>query len=158
MLSDLKNSNPHFNEGKAYQINCQKCVPTYEMRRRGYDVEAFPTYSNADIVKNRWDKVFKNPQIQHTKGDPKSEITKALLDYGNGARMQVYVEFLNDDYSHTFVAENVEGNIYFLDPQTSQNAGYYFTHNLIKVGKTKYFRIDNLEPTELIKQCCKGKR
>lgn len=158
MLSDLKNSNPHFNESKAYQINCQKCVPTYEMRRRGYDVEAFPTYSNADIVKNRWDKVFKNPQIQHTKGDPKSEITKALLDYGNGARMQVYVEFLDDDYSHTFVAENVEGNIYFLDPQTSQNAGHYFIHNLIKVGKTKYFRIDNLEPTELIKQCCKGKR
>ena len=63
IISDLKNSNPHFNEGKAYQINCQKCVPTYEMRRRGYDVEAFPTYSDADIVKNRWDKVFKNAQI-----------------------------------------------------------------------------------------------
>ena len=94
IINDLKNCNPHFNEGKAYQINCQKCVPTYEMRRRGYDVEAFPTYSDADIVKNRWDKFFKNAQIEQTKGDPKAEITKALLDYGDGARIQVYINTL----------------------------------------------------------------
>ena len=121
IISDLKNCNPHFNEGKAYQINCQKCVPTYEMRRRGYDVEAFPTYSNADIVKNRWDKVFKNAQIEQTKGDPKAEITKALLDYGDGARMQVYVEW-GTGATHTFLAENSGGHIYFLDPQTFGNA------------------------------------
>lgn len=155
IISDLKNSNPHFNEGKAYQINCQKCVPTYEMRRRGYDVEAFPTYSDTDIVKNCWDKVFKNAQIEQTKGNPKEEITKALLNYGDGARMQVYVEFLNDNYSHTFIAENINGHVYFLDPQTFGNAENYFDTNLIKINATKYFRIDNLEPSDLIKQCCK---
>lgn len=154
IISDLKNSNPHFNESKAYQINCQKCVPTYEMRRRGYDVEAFPTYSDADIVKNRWDKVFKDAQVEHTKGDPKAEITKALLDYGDGARMQVYVEWINGD-AHTFLAENLGEHIYFLDPQTFGNAENYFDASLIKINATKYFRIDNLEPSDLIKQCCK---
>lgn len=157
IISDLKNSNPHFNEGKVYQINCQKCVPTYEMRRRGYDVEAFPTYSNADIVKNRWDRVFKDAQIQCTKGNPKAEITKALLDYGDGARIQVYIEFLSGNYSHTFIAENINGHVYFLDPQTFGTAENYFDPALIKINETMYFRIDNLEPTDLIKQCCKGK-
>lgn len=126
------------------------------MRRRGYDVEAFPTYSDADIVKNRWDKVFKNAQIEHTKGDPNAEITKALLDYGDGARIQVYVEWINGD-AHTFLAENLGEHIYFLDPQTFGNAENYFDPALIDVDKTLYFRIDNLEPTDLIKQCCKGK-
>ena len=157
IISDLKNSNPHFNEGKAYQINCQKCVPTYEMRRRGYDVEAFPTYSDADIVKNRWDKVFKNAQIEQTKGDPKAEITKALLDYGDGARIQVYIKYAHRNDAHTFIAENYNGRIYFIDPQGFTNAENYFDPTLIDINKTLYFRIDNLEPTDLIKQCCKGK-
>lgn len=157
IINDLKNCNPHFNEGKAYQINCQKCVPTYEMRRRGYDVEAFPTYSDADIVKNRWDKVFKNAQIEQTKGDPKAEITKALLDYGDGARIQVYIKYAHRNDAHTFIAENYNGRIYFIDPQGFTNAENYFDPTLIDINKTLYFRIDNLEPTDLIKQCCKGK-
>ena len=157
IVNDLKNSNPHFSEGKAYQINCQKCVPTYEMRRRGYDVEAFPTYSNADIIKTHWSKVFRNAQIQHTKGNPKEEIADALLDYGEGSRMQIYVKYLSDDFSHTFIAENFNGHVYFLDPQTFSNAENYFNPSLINVSETLYFRIDNLEPTDLIKQCCKGK-
>ncbi len=69
--------------------------------------------------------------------------------------MQVYVEFLNDNYSHTFIAENINGYVYFLDPQTFGNAENYFDENLIKINATKYFRIDNLEPSDLIKQCCK---
>ena len=29
-------TNPNYNLGIAYQQNCQRCVPTYEMRMRGY--------------------------------------------------------------------------------------------------------------------------
>lgn len=31
-------------EYRPYQINCQSCVVAYEMRRRGYDVEALPNF------------------------------------------------------------------------------------------------------------------
>ena len=37
-------TNPIYLLGKAFQQNCQKCVPTYEMRMRGYDVTARPTF------------------------------------------------------------------------------------------------------------------
>lgn len=37
--NELK-GNPNFTLGGGYHINCQSCVVAYEMRRRGYDVEA----------------------------------------------------------------------------------------------------------------------
>ena len=38
--ADRTNANPNYYKGKEYQVNCQRCVPTYEMRRRGIDAEA----------------------------------------------------------------------------------------------------------------------
>lgn len=38
---DMEASNPNYKSGKRdYTENCYKCVMTYELRRRGYDVEA----------------------------------------------------------------------------------------------------------------------
>lgn len=34
--------NPNFNKGGGYRINCQSCVVTYEMRRRGYNLQTLP--------------------------------------------------------------------------------------------------------------------
>jgi len=33
--------NPHYSEDKMYRINCQSCVVANELRRRGFDVEAY---------------------------------------------------------------------------------------------------------------------
>lgn len=33
--------NPHYKEDKIYRVNCQSCVVANELRRRGWDVEAF---------------------------------------------------------------------------------------------------------------------
>ncbi|MDR0652983.1 MAG: hypothetical protein LBG12_06710, partial [Synergistaceae bacterium] len=35
-------TNPNFSKGFEYEYNCQRCVPAYELRRRGYDVESMP--------------------------------------------------------------------------------------------------------------------
>lgn len=35
-------ANPNLTTSREYQVNCQRCVQTYEFRRRGYDVEAMP--------------------------------------------------------------------------------------------------------------------
>lgn len=55
-------TNPNYNLGLSFQLNCQKCVPTYEMRMRGFDVVARPTYDlNTDsFATYYWDKVFKD--------------------------------------------------------------------------------------------------
>lgn len=40
--ADRSNANPLFDLRNDCRNNCQSCVPAYEMRRRGYDVEALP--------------------------------------------------------------------------------------------------------------------
>lgn len=156
IAEDLKFTNPKFEDNLIYQMNCQKCVPTYEMRRRGYDVEALPTMSNADIIKNRWYKVFENAEIIKADTDTRNSIINALCSYGEGSRVQIYVKSKDHTSAHTFVGENFQGKIYFIDPQSCGNADYLFNDDLIDLQETLFFRIDNLSVTELIKQCSKG--
>ena len=40
--ADERKGNPRYLEDRKYRTNCQSCVIAYEMRRRGYDVEAAP--------------------------------------------------------------------------------------------------------------------
>lgn len=40
--ADGRKPNPNYNKGGGYQTNCQSCVVTYEMRRRGYNVQTLP--------------------------------------------------------------------------------------------------------------------
>jgi hypothetical protein len=50
--ADGKNANPNYRSiwdkdyKEGYRINCQTCVIAYEMRRRGYNVEALPNNKN----------------------------------------------------------------------------------------------------------------
>lgn len=39
--------NPNFKKGGGYTTNCQTSVVAYELRRRGYDVEALPNYKGS---------------------------------------------------------------------------------------------------------------
>ena len=60
---DLKDINPNYNEGTIWQENCQRCVPAYEMRRRGYDVTAESCPKYGDYLAYDYSSVWKNPKI-----------------------------------------------------------------------------------------------
>ena len=40
--ADHARPNPNYSKGGGYTTNCQSCVVTYEMRRRGYNVQTLP--------------------------------------------------------------------------------------------------------------------
>ena len=129
-------ANPNYNLGMPFQINCQKCVPAYEMRMRGYDVVARPTFDldTDGFAEEHWSAAFENPQVERGfTGSGKADIIKRMKEWGDDAR----------------------GRIHFLDPQTGElDAEHYFEH--VKKGFTELLRIDNLEPNkEFIKLCCK---
>ena len=83
-------------------------------------------------------------------------LTKRLEEYGNGARIQIFVEWKNKKMevvednvvsqvlsAHTFVGENRDGKVFFIDPQTgNEDCRDYFTK--VRNGATMYARIDNL--------------
>lgn len=150
----LKKCNPKF-DGDVYEYshNCQRCVPTYEMLRRGYSVTAKPIMSDNDYLSKRPYDVWKDPDIIRTSGNGKREIEEAMAIWGDGARAQIVVAWKRDPrYGHTFVAEQENGKTYFYDPQNGrEDCSVYFDR--VALDSVDFCRIDRLEPSNYIKDC-----
>lgn len=166
---DIKSTNPGYKESKKkknklYTHNCQRCVNAYEARRRGYDVTAHARLSNNDPLSimmsdKGWANVYENGRnelvqcFSRTTEGVKKKVIDQLLDWGNGTRAIVRVQWKGGSGGHVFIAENHDGNIFFLDPQTAEtDVTYYF--DMAKVNKTHLLRIDNKEFSTLIEDCC----
>lgn len=151
-------ANPGYSTDKRYRINCQRCCPTYEMRRRGYDVVALPYGTKTDAAYKGWRDIFKDaqwlPPGGRTGKAQMQKIVETVQEFGDGARIEIYVQWKYGS-AHVFMCENVGGEIRFIDPQTGNlDVSRYFDE--IKPSKTLYARLDQLEPTELIKECMKN--
>lgn len=158
-------TNPAYNSGNpAYRQNCQRCVATYEMRRRGYDVIAKPAIidkegklSPNDPLTKSWKDIFEGanflPYTDYEGG--KTSIMAQMDEWGDGSVAEVKVIWKKGG-AHVFVAQRVNGTVRFIDPQNgSTNCEEYFTNAVI--GGTMMARIDTLQPTDLIKKCIKNR-
>lgn len=156
---DLKATNPNYNQGAEYQNNCQRCVASYELRRRGYKVRAKPAMVTADgklspndTVAAQWfTGLFKDIQwyaLPTNNENGIAALEAMMKTWGDGARAEVYVAWENGG-AHVFVAEQANGKTYFFDPQTgSNNCRGHFANAL--EGRTMFARIDNLSVTDAI--------
>lgn len=142
-----KGTNPHYSAAyDAYSSNCQRCVLTYEVRRRGYNVTALPTYSG-DLLPYGGDylKGLSNPKTVDV-GKSKKKLADQMKSYGNGARAIIRVRKGNN--GHVFIAENSNGKIVYIDPQTNKRFGNL---SLSRVSSAAVTRIDNQKFTEYAK-------
>lgn len=134
-------------------FNCSRCVPAYEMIRRGYDVIAtlLPEGQQIEpIGLYDYKNIFVGADWLKASGTGKEEIEQYLQNAGNGARVEISIR--TKKFSHLFAAENDNGAIRFIDPQKNRkDVAYYFDEVLI--GTTEYARIDNLPVSNLIRQC-----
>lgn len=120
----------------AYSMNCQRCVVAYELLRRGYNVEAMPTYANDKwpqvpymrdhVMWGRWMGAFRNAQPIHVgaRGNwnkTMDNIAKQMRGWGNGSRAVIEV-FYSGGGGHVFNVENVNGRIQFIEAQAGQAA------------------------------------
>lgn len=155
ITTDLQNINPNWLQSEEWQINCQRCVPTYEMRRRGYDVTSLPKPNNvlvSDLCYRPF-AVWENPTIISASGNGQNDIENQMTQWGDGARAQITVVWDNGENGHTFIAEQENGRTRFIDPQSgSEDASWYFSR--VQDGSTRFCRIDNLNVTNRINDCC----
>lgn len=164
-IEDCYNTtNPHLNGGEEYTRNCQRCIPAYEARRRGFDVTAKPAALGDEPLKNTygshgWANVFENGEnnvvsISGTSAaDVKKNIRLLMQNYGDGARVAVKVG-LGKHNGHVFIAEQIDGKTVFIDPQTGdKNCAYWFMDGMITPDKTRLLRIDDKGFTNLIEEC-----
>lgn len=145
--------NPNLLKGGLYEKNCGYSSITYEMRRRGFDVEA---KVKDGLRTSEWGRMFKGfvpkkPQTENVL----AEITKDIEAWGNGARGIIGGKWKGDG-GHYFNFEVIDNKCVFVDPQTgSYDVKHYFEH--LVPNKIYYGRTDNLEPSEFVKDACKNK-
>jgi len=137
---DLAAVNPNFNKGVPYQINCSNCTTTYELRRRGYDVEALPRHVPMRMgelmacYKGAKDKVVEEK-------DKLAALTREVESWGDGARGTVRITMGQGHIGHVFSTEVVDGKAIFIDPQSGKHNGAAM---LRKASMASVFRTDNL--------------
>lgn len=154
MAAASAGTNPHYNRDyAAYSSNCQRCVLTYEARRRGYDVTALPTYKGDLLPYGRdYLKALSNPKTVDV-GKSKIKLESQMRGYGNGSRTIVHVSAGRN--GHVFIAENVRGRVNYVDPQTNKR---YSNINLSHVSGAQITRIDNQDFTEYARNAFTRKR
>ena len=152
----LSKCNPNYKKALCWNINCQRCVPAYEMRARGYDVTAKPKMDMTDRLSRYPFEVWDNADIHNTKGNGMKEIEDFVNASGEGTRVQVIAQWKYGG-GHTFAAEMRDGQIRFVDPQTGDdNVKSYFAR--VKPDTVKFCRIDNLRANSGILDCCEEVR
>lgn len=158
----LAGANPHYAEGREWQQNCQRCIYAYEMQRRGYDVEALPRiFDGTDRLpymydKNGWLAVMEGAKlVDMPSRNTIQKMADQMAQWGDGARAVVRVAWKGGRSGHVFIAEQVNGQTHFVDPQPGRAIDVKTCMDYAIKGQTKLVRIDNLKPTDLIQKCVK---
>lgn len=149
-----KGTNPHYSPAyDAYSSNCQRCVLTYEARRRGYDVTALPTYQGDLLPAGRdYMKALSNPKTVDV-GKSKAKLEKQMASFGSGSRAIVHVS--RGRNGHVFIAENMNGKVRYVDPQTNRR---YTSVSFSNVSSVQVTRLDNQQFTDYAKNAFTRKR
>ena len=152
--ADMAACNPKYSKGGVYKSNCISCALAYDLRRRGYDVEAAPIDTTSAIngslpvqlgfYKGEKLEIFEVPK------DPDAAIKqffKQILNYGDGSRGMLRIRWKNGD-GHAAVWEVNNSSVVVRD---SQNNTIVNLLDYVRRAKTfYYFRTDNLELTNKV--------
>jgi hypothetical protein len=142
---DLAAVNPNLKKSNLYQWNCIFCTAAFELRRRGFDVEALPISDWPPTVK--WSKLFKKEKV--IGGISRKDLPKMsakIAEWGEDARGVVTAVNANG-WGHIFSVETQGGKVRFIDPQDpNRDLGEIFRDWV----KFEYARVDNLELDETL--------
>lgn len=154
----LEGSNPNYDpQSSQWSNNCQRTVPTYEMRRRGFDMTSLPYDPKVNIasrlaIKKMWGKPDFDYQGYSLSNSGRivnksaSHFVKALKAQPIGARLQVLFKYSRRRTGHTMIMERVEisdkypHGLRFIDPQSGKDGGSY---SLKGKSQFSFIRIDN---------------
>ena len=166
-------TNPnHSYDYKEFSQNCQRCVVAYELRRRGYDVTALPTYAGDDLpriayidTKNniyaaKWRGAFQGAKTVDVSsaGDTLSaekkvmdNIADRMREYGSGSRAVIQILYRGGG-GHVFNVENDHGRIVYVEAQTGKIKDMERTMHSVRTDSVNLVRVDNLKVSERAKR------
>ena len=155
---DLAAVNPNFSTGKyEWTHNCQRCVSTLEMRFRGFKVTAKPIPGKAeyDDLALTVELAWKNAVRKWCLSDNgRAQVEENMRQWGDGSRAIVGMTFPSG-MGHVFFAMQIDGKTVFVDPQYPAADCEQYFKRYVK-SKLYVIRVDNLQPSERIIDCCKS--
>lgn len=165
--TDTPICNPNRKTDPTYKNNCQRCVQTYEFRRRGYDVEA---QKRKNVKTSKGDTIVwgyecfvdsAGTPVSYTYGQTAAQVKKEIASAPDGARYVIYVVWKGrGGGAHVFNAEKENGVVRYIDPQVGDtDVSRYF--NMGSDKKFGYLRIDDKQITDnldIINATMRGKQ
>ena len=143
----------NYQPNSPYAENCQRCAVTYELRRRGYDVEAMPRqdfYNGKPNACFTGAECFENARVEGRWGDKEkiseANLFRALNLLPDDSRTAIIWQWAKSEGGHIIVCEKTKGKLNFIDPQNGTNQ----RSNLPKRDKVEqlrgfsFYRMDNL--------------
>lgn len=173
-------TNPLYNRDyNEFTMNCQRCVVAYELNRRGYDVEARPTFQGDKLpsvayydrkngtLEGRWKGAFRDAKSvnvgvngNNTKAEKAviSNIENQVRNWGDGARGVIQI-FYRSGGGHVFNVENQGGRVVYVEAQAGKlkNFATETIHN-VDTGSVSMIRTDNLRISDRAKNFVRPKR
>ncbi|MGI5070523.1 hypothetical protein HRO26_05185 [Treponema pectinovorum] len=146
--ADGGSPNPNYKKGGGYAKNCQTCVVAYELRRRGYNVEALPNYKGSmlDVLSYRTNIAWvnretgKNPDYIKPEGNTLNKVFEWLRNnLKPNNRYTIEWQWTAKSSGHIIHCfKNKNNKVSFYDPQKGINNRFeddinkYFENAIIK--------------------------
>ncbi len=151
-------ANPYYSDKYAeFSSNCQRCVFAYEMRRRGYDVIAQPTYKGDSMPYGaNWTGAMKGmSRVAIGKSTEKAtikNIEKQMSSWGEGSRAIIRIKWAGGNSGHVINCEQKNGKLHVYDVQSNKRVtGVKYLEKYLPyatLSHTELFRTDNATPTD----------
>lgn len=154
--------NPNYGKGGEYSVNCQSCVVANELRRRGFDVEAFGKINQEQtMIARDATLAWIDPQsglksVRQYAGfdSKKGKITKAaqISDIQSmtkeKGRYTIGVTWTRGRGAHIINVERLDdGNLIFYDPQCGKKYTWeeWISEVYPDVSKSRYIRVQRID-------------
>lgn len=168
---DMALCNPNYPD-PLYTKNCTSCALAYELRRRGYDVEALPIDDNNRLetlpIKLSAGADFKNERMimfedivgsKHARLMDSKAATRQITEHifnnnPDGSRGMLDISWEDGDSGHRAVWEIENESVVIRDPQSNRiiDLDDYTSH----ATRIDYYRTDNLELSDNIRRYVKN--
>lgn len=166
--------NPDYGKNQTYdnRMNCSFCTAAYDLRKRGYDVEANPIsqveaytvhdvaswYDGAKVVsQSTVESFFRQRALENPKEalTEKEMLMTALKSNGEGARGHLALYWITGG-GHDVIWEIENGEVIIRDCQTGEISRTL--SQLDCASGYDYVRTDNVEPNENVLRTVRNKR
>lgn len=159
-------TNPNYKKVKGYDSNCTNCVTAYDLRRRGYNVEAKPMpfgRPTRDVVLRGYDLPDGSPMTlrefsARERIPGKGKVLRDLIENNPpGSRGFIYGSWGRTSAGHVWNWEITEDSkVRFIEPQDPNKVS---TRNYLKeMNQVRYVRTDDLKPKSAITEFVKDSR